>query len=262
LDFAFAAARAASLRRRVVQGEAVYGVFTRLADPLALEALAATDLDFAVIDVENGGLTWPQVNQLAAAALARDFPVVLRVAAVSMLEVQHAIAAGAAGLIASHVTGAGQAREIGRFARKAGVVRAYAGMARGTRFRKLAWADYRRAVLDEFLVLIQVDDPRGVQDIEGILSAQGVDGVFVGTLTLELLHDTAQGGERIEAAIRHVLAACSRAGKRAGLHVPGAADCPRTVAAGANMIVLGNELNMLRTAADELVGRARGPLQS
>ena len=235
-------------------GEAVFGVFARAADPLVAEALAATNLDFVVLDIENGALNWTQVGHWVACALARGFPVVLRIGAVSLLEVQHAIASGAAGIIASHVADAAQARAIGAFARTSGIARAYAGMATTTNFRTVAWPDYERTLREEFLVLVQVDDADAAGKAQAIAQAEGIDGLFIGTLTLELSHRGGRAGA--EAAVHDVLAACSQGKRRAGMHAA-PRDCASAIAAGANLIVLANELNMLRSAANDLVAHAR-----
>lgn len=249
--------RVVSFRSRVLQGQPVYGVFTRVADPLVIEALAATSLDFAIVDVENGALTWPQVHVLVGCALARDFPVLLRLAATSLVEVQHALATGAAGLVASHLTSAEQVRSVGMFARQGGIARAYAGMARGTDFRTLPWTDFRRQRLEQFLVLVQVDDLAGVRNIDSTVASEGVDGILVGTLTLELSLEAAPQALSSDQAIQEVLAACARANRRSAVHVVHASDHGKAMAAGATIFVVGNELNILRAATQSLLSGIR-----
>ena len=256
-DHAEGGARTASFRSRVLRGQAVYGVFTRVADPLVIEALAATELDFAIVDVENGALTWPQVNELVARALARDFPVLLRMAATQLVDVQHALATGAAGLVASHLATAEQLHSAATFARQEGIARAYAGMARESNFRTVPWAQFRRHRRERFLFLVQIDDPAGVRNVASMLACEGVDGALVGTLTLGLALESAPEEGSTDGAIQKVLAACVGAGRRCAVHVLDGPDHDRAASAGATIFVIGNELNMLRAATQSVLARIR-----
>ena len=250
-------ARIASFRSRVLRGQAVYGVFTRVADPLVVEALAATELDFAIVDVENGALTWPQVNDLVGRALARDFPLLLRMAATQLVDVQQALATGAAGLVASHLATAEQVHTVATFTRQGGIARAYAGMARGSNFRTVPWTEFRRDRRERFLFLVQIDDPAGVRNVDPMLASQDVDGVLIGTLTLGLALESAPQEGSTDVAIQQVLAACAGAGRRSAVHVLDGSDHDRAVSAGATIFVIGNELNILRAATQSLLARIR-----
>jgi 2-keto-3-deoxy-L-rhamnonate aldolase RhmA len=253
-----ALSRTRALRSRVVQGEPVRGLFVRTADSAVTEALALTELDFIVLDVENSALHRAQVDLTIAIARANDLPVLVRLPAGQLGDVQHAMMAGAAGVIASHLMTATGAHAVVDFCRSAGVARSYAGMARGTHCRTVPWPEFKRAMAGEFLVLVQIDNAQGVAQAEAIAKVEGLDAVFVGSLTLALELERERGNPdemEMHAAIRRVSSACRDAGIRLGMAAgQGSVD---SCAGFASISVVGNELNALRLGVDALLGRSR-----
>lgn len=251
-----ALSRTRTLRRRVVDGERVRGLFVRIADSAAAEALALTDLDFIVLDVENSALNRAQVDLLLAVARANDLPVLVRLPAGQLGDIQHAMMAGAAGVIASHLTTATGARVVVDFCRSAGVAKSYAGMARGTRCRTVPWTDFKHALAEEFLVLAQIDDAQGIAQSEPIAAVPGLDAVFFGSLTLAL--ELGSGDIRdmaVHAAIRSVSSACRAAGIHLGM--PAGHNSADPSASLASILVVGNELNAMRLGVDALLAGPR-----
>lgn len=249
-----ALSRTRTLRSRVVQGEPVRGLFVRIADCALTEALALTELDFIVIDVENSALHRAQVDSMIAVARANDLPVVVRLPASQLGDIQHAMMAGAAGVIASHLMTAADAHTVVDFCRSAGVAKSYAGMARLTLCRTVPWPEFRRAMAGEFLVLVQIDNAQGVAQAEPIAAVPGLDAVFVGGLTLALELELERGDTdetAVHAAIRRVSSACRAAGIQMGM--PAGQDSADPGASLASIMVVGNELNALRIGVDALL---------
>ncbi|MES2786057.1 MAG: aldolase/citrate lyase family protein [Pseudomonadota bacterium] len=249
--------RSRTLRSRVVQGEPVRGLFVRTADCAVAQALALTGLDFIVLDVENSALHRAQVDSMIAFARANDLPVLVRLPASQLGDIQHAMMAGAAGVIASHLMTAAAAHTVVDFCRSAGVVRSYAGMGRDTRCRTVPWPEFKLAMAAEFLVMVQIDNAQGVAQAESIAAVAGLDAVFVGSLTLTLELELERGGaneKTVQAAIHRVSAACLAAGIQLGM--PAGQDSADPFAYRASIIVAGNELNALRIGVDVLLGRS------
>lgn len=251
-----ALSRTRTLRRRVVDGERVRGLFVRIADSAAAEALALTDLDFIVLDVENSALHRAQVDSLLAVARANDLPVLVRLPAGQLGDILHAMMAGAAGVIASHLMTATEARAVVDFCRSAGVAKSYAGMARGTRCRTVPWTEFKHAMADEFLVIVQIDNAQGVAQAEPIAGAPGLDAVFVGRLTLALeLEPDDTGDVAVHAAIRRMSSACRAAGIHLGM--PAGQNSADPAASLASILVVGNDLNALRLGVEALLAGTR-----
>src|SRR3954467_15330056 len=104
--------RVNSFRRQLLQAQPLFGLFTRLADPEAVEALAASALDFVVLDVEHGSLGRDAIARIAATARANDLPLLVRLASAVPADIHHGIAVGATGIIVAHVVSAAEAQAL------------------------------------------------------------------------------------------------------------------------------------------------------
>jgi 2-keto-3-deoxy-L-rhamnonate aldolase RhmA len=253
------APRIPSFRRELLAGKPLFGLFTRLADTEAVEALGASALDFVVLDVEHASLGRDGISRVAATARACDLPLVVRLAAPVHADIHHAIAVGAAGLIVSHVASGEQARRIAEFARGAALERAYAGMGRAADFRRPSWTRFRAELADRFAVIAQIDDAAGLGKAGEIAAANGIDALFAGSLSLALScgSDPADAGFSQRVMVE-LCAACRPAGRRLGMHAVSPADFATWSAQGVNLFVVGNDLNLLRLGADGAVAALRG----
>ena len=253
--------RTRQLRRRIAGAERVLGLFMRIADTVAVEALALSDVDFVVLDAENSALGRPQIDALLAVALACDMPVLVRLPAAQLGDIQHAMMAGAAGVVVSHLSSADQLRDTLAFCRHAGVAKAHAGMGRGTRGRTVPWAEFSRAMADSFIVIAQVDSAATLAQAGPIASAAGLDAVFVGTWTLALdLGAKGSDDQPVQQAIHTIASACKSAGIQLGMHLPPGTAGPH--AGLASILVVGNELTAMHSGVQALLAQVKTSLQT
>jgi 2-keto-3-deoxy-L-rhamnonate aldolase RhmA len=244
-------------RRSLLAGTELFGLFTRLGDPEAVEALAASALDFVILDVEHGSLGRPEINRMAAAARAGDLPLLVRVTGGNEAEIHHALAVGATGVVVPHVRSGQEASAIADFTRTAAFERTYAGMGRSTDFRRTGWGSWEQAAGDEFVLVAQIDDAAGAGAAQDIAGAEGIDAVFVGSLSLALSLERAAAAAAPEQVIAGICASCVAAQRRIGVHVLDTAARRRWSAQGASLFVVGNDLNLLRQGADRAVALMR-----
>ncbi len=252
--------RKATLRQRLLQNQTLAGLFTRLSDPEAVEALAASRLDFVVLDHEHSSLGRADISRIIAAAQARDLPVLVRVPGMSEPDIHHALAVGAAGVIVPHIASADDAARAAGFARGPALERAYAGMGRAADYRRAGWQAFRQQAHEQQLVIAQIDEAQGARAAADIARVPGVDAVFVGSLSLALALGAADPqAPEVDQAIQAICRACAEAGRRVGVHAMDAASREAWSARGVKLFVIGNDLNLLRQGADEALRRFLGP---
>lgn len=248
--------RIETLRASLLAGKRLIGLFTRLSDSEAVAALAASRLDFVVLDVEHGSLSRQDIDRVVAAGLARDLPVVVRLPDATPAAMHHAIAVGAAGIIVSHITSAEEAEAVATFARTAALERAFAGMSRPTDYRRTPWPEFRTVSQKRLVVIAQIDELAGMNAADRIAAVQGIDAIFMGSLSLALALGASQPSERVvEQALVRICAACQSIDKRIGMHL----QDPKTEASwsnrGVNLYVAGNDLSLLLDGAERAVAR-------
>lgn len=106
---------------------------------------------------------------------------------------------------------------------------------------------------ETFLVL-QIETPQAVENVEQIASIPGVDALFVGPGDLGLRYRTEGRPEELEQAIERVAKSCKSAGIAWGIPVGSQADIQKRRAQGAQLLPIGGEFMWLKQALEQAVG--------
>jgi 2-dehydro-3-deoxy-L-rhamnonate aldolase len=129
-----------------------------------------------------------------------------------------------------------------------------ASVARAARWGRIQ--DYAETVEEQLCLLVQVESVRGLENLDEILSVEGVDGVFIGPADLSASmgymgqsdHPVVRAA--IEGAIRRIRAA----GKAAGFLAPDPAVARHYLECGANFVAIGVDTMLFTKAmSDALV---------
>ncbi|MEM9710276.1 MAG: aldolase/citrate lyase family protein [Pseudomonadota bacterium] len=230
-------------------GKPMVGTFLKTPEVMIVETLARSGIDFICIDGEHGPIDRARLDACLAVARALEFPVLVRVAAARAEYVLQALDAGAAGLVIPHVDSAEKAEEMGRVSRYGLYGRGFAGAVRGTDWGEGGMA----AVLDrgaDPMILVQIEEPAGVEAASAIAGAPGIDGVFVGPADLSVGYGhRAMGSDDVARAYRIVGKATKEAGR---IHATFArsAEAGRSLKAhGVTMLFVASELSFMASAA-------------
>lgn len=87
-----------SLKKRIDEGETVYGTFFKLNDANLVEMLGLNGFDFIIIDTEHSNYTRADVENLVRAADYANISAIVRVAANTEEHILHAMDSGACGI--------------------------------------------------------------------------------------------------------------------------------------------------------------------
>lgn len=190
-----------------------WGIWSNLADPRVIGALAASGVPWIGVD-EQHGFPPDDLAATVAAGAAHGVRMLVRVAWNRPELIGRALDAGAAGVIVPMVQNAAEAAQAARAARYP---------PRGSR----SFGPARRAfgidagyevpaAADEPLCLVMIESAEALADADAIAATDGVDGVFVGPFDLslalgmplaELLADRSP-----TAPLSRIVASCRRAG--------------------------------------------------
>lgn len=111
------------------------------------------------------------------------------------------------------------------------------------------------------MVIVQIESPEGLENVEAIVGVPGVDGVFPGPVdysvlaTGEILFD--YDDERLGPAMRRIVDACHAAGRYVGLPAISPDHVGVLVDMGVDWIQIGNDVAWLTAAARQTVAAAR-----
>jgi 4-hydroxy-2-oxoheptanedioate aldolase len=239
-----------------------YGLFCSIASYHTVEAVAGAGFGFVILDGEHTPVDLPLVHtQLMAVASAANLgdptAAIVRVHSNDAVAIKHVLDLGPDGLMIPMIDTAEQARAAVRHTRypPAGT-RGMAGLTRATNYSRDK--AYAASAHERFCLVLQIETPLGLANIESICAVEGVDALFFGPSDYSA--NSGRLGQpthpdvmnELEEGIRRV----RRAGKAAGI-LCREADVPRFVAAGANLVAAGLDLAILVSGADGLASRLK-----
>ncbi|MEL7461980.1 MAG: aldolase/citrate lyase family protein [Pseudomonadota bacterium] len=239
-------------------GKRLIGTFVKTAEPMIVELLAGSGLDFICLDGEHGPLDRGRLDACLAVGRALGFPCLVRVPAARAEYILQALDMGAAGLVIPHVDSGEKAAEMGKLSRFGDGGRGYAGSTRGSDWGAGGMPGVLARGGDP-VVLVQIEEPAGVEDAHAIASAPGVDGVFLGPADLTVGYGlTDVGSDTLDTAYATVGAAVKTAGRAYATFAATVADAPPLEAHGVTLMFVGSELTWMVAGAKAAASAFKG----
>ena len=201
------------------KGNAV-GTFLGVSTPSIVEILGYTGLDFVVIDTEHGPYDTMPVSDLIKAAESRGMAPVVRVADVTHKEIQRAVDNGAEGIIIPCLKSKDDFRKAVELCKFPPLGSRGFIKGRGSGFGNEEWAEgtleeYMHNSNEKVLLLPQCETREALENIEEIVSIEGIDGIFIGPFDLSISMGIPGRFDAPEFlhAVSRVLNTCKEAGK-------------------------------------------------
>lgn len=226
------------------------GTWVMSASPLVAEAIGLAGFDWAVVDMEHSPLDLMSVVGVLQAIAGTPMLPVLRVPWNDTVIIKRVLDAGATTLLVPFVQNADEARRAVAATRYPPQgIRGMAGMSRGSRFGTAP--DYLRTANAGQCVIVQLETPQALAELEAIAAVDGVDALFIGPADLS----AAMGlvGQLTHPAVMAALAdgvkRCHALGKPVGI-VGGTAEVVAQYRAlGFDFLAIASDLGLLMRAA-------------
>ncbi len=227
-------------------------------DPAVAEVVAGSGADFVAIDGEHGTVEASDLGTVLAAVRAAGIPALFRVAENEQARIQHALDAGASGVIVPRVRSAADAARAARATRypPAGT-RGIAPRRAGGYGRDGGYLGRANALV---ACVIQIETAEALDDLDAILATPDVDALLIGPndLAASIGHTGDIDHPDNLAAIARVLGAARAAGIPVGIHVRTGAEARARLAEGFAFTTVSTDYGLLAAAADAMVREAHG----
>ncbi|MFC5585036.1 HpcH/HpaI aldolase/citrate lyase family protein [Nitratireductor kimnyeongensis] len=245
-----------SFKRKLAEGHAVSGAWSTLGSPEAACLMAAAGLDYLLIDLEHGRGGLDGLAAQIQALAAFDTAVMVRLPDHDAGSIKRCLDLGANSLLVPQVDTAAMAQGIldnalfpteGRRGVAVGAIQAadwgYAAEA------------YFKHANDALTVLMQIESPEAVANLDEILSIERIDGLFVGPNDLSASMGLFRQFDAPEfrRVFDRVLDATLAAGKVFGALPAPALEVKTLVSRGAQLVPAGSDQTMLRGGAQALI---------
>jgi 2-keto-3-deoxy-L-rhamnonate aldolase RhmA len=249
------------IRKALLERTPTFGSWIQIGPyPALAEILANAGFDWLGIDCEHSDIDVEGFTALARGMHGRDAAPFARVRENDTLAIRQVLDAGAQGIIVPLVNTAEEAK-------KAVAAAKYPPQGvRGFCFSRMndygtKFDDYVRTANDNIAVVVMIESKQAVENIDDILTVDGVDGVFIGPYDMSGSYGLVGQTDNpvIQDACCKVVEACEKHGKSAGLHLvhPTPETISKTITNGFTFIALGVDMVFLNDAARQTLRIAR-----
>jgi 2-keto-3-deoxy-L-rhamnonate aldolase RhmA len=229
------------VKRLLAQGQPAWGASLPDASELIAKLTVDTGVDFLWIDIEHHPFDTFEVRWIPMVCRQKGCVPLVRVAGLDPQQIKKALDIGASAIMVPQVNTADEARLAVQYAKYP---------PQGTRgvsplwpiFLDVAYSDYLPAANAETCVVVQIESPAGIANLDTIAAVEGVDVVFAGPLDLSA--SLGHIGQVDHPDVQQFLAEFPRrvapSGKASGITLVGYEACRRAFAQGYRFINIGN----------------------
>jgi 2-keto-3-deoxy-L-rhamnonate aldolase RhmA len=232
-----------SVRSALLRRQLLVGSWIQIANAASAEILAHAGFDWIGIDMEHTDIDMGGLAQIMRGMYGRGASPIVRVEGNDVVQIRKALDLGAS---------AEEARKAVRAAKYPpdGV--------RGYCFSRMNnwgvdFSEYAGRANGDVAVIVMIETKAGVEQVDEIVSVDGVDGVFIGPYDMSGSYGVPgeTDGPVVAEACSRVTASCRNAGKSVGLHVvnPTRTAVGAALGAGYNLICLGVDTVFLNQGA-------------
>jgi 2-dehydro-3-deoxyglucarate aldolase len=256
-----------NLREALKNKQTVVGTWLNSGSPIIAELLAAVGFDYVCVDAEHSAVDIPQTQALFQ-AIASGNPAcapIVRLHGVDYALVKRYLDAGARGVVAPLVRTRAEAELLVQACKYPPIGLRGVGFCRANDYGMRLASEFERAN-EEILVAVQIEHIAAVENIDEILSVDGIDAVFIGPYDLSAsmgLTGQFEHPKYIDARDR-ILEACGNHNVVPGLHV--VPTDPQQVidrhAEGYRFIAYSLDITMITTACQQGLKEIRKAIPS
>jgi 2-keto-3-deoxy-L-rhamnonate aldolase RhmA len=234
------------------------GTWISSASPIVAEAIGCAGFDWGVVDMEHAPLDVMGVVHLLQALSATKMLPVVRVPWNDAVTVKRVLDAGAATVMFPFVQDADEARRAVAATRyPPDGVRGMATMSRATRYGTLP--PHARSANQHPGVIVQVETPQAIAQLEAIAGIDGVDAVFIGPADLSAAMGHA--GQSSHPAVMDLMARAVQRCKSLGMPVGTLGSSPEVVAqyraAGFDYVAVSSDIGFIMRGAQAAIAALR-----
>ena len=248
-----------TLRAKLKQGKVTFGFTLGIGSPEVPEAIGNIGLDYITFDTQHSCLDTETVQAMIQAMGYSESVPMVRVVSNDLGLINRALDIGAHAVIIPLVNSKEDAEK---------AVSASLYAPDGIR----SWAPRRAALRDpeytatanaEVMVIPQIETELALQNIEDIVTADGIDSVFVGPMDLSLSLGVFQQFEsqKFLKAVEKVISTCKAHNVFPGLLAP-AGPVEKSIQQGFKMIQLGGDLGLLAGTVTRIVNDAKSKVNT
>ena len=172
-----------TLRKRIKAKELTLGSWITIGHPNVAEILANAGFDWLVIDIEHNPFDPAMVQTLITTIQSKGVKAIVRVSKNEEVVIKQVLDAGADGIIVPMVCSKEDAIQAVNYAKYPPIGKRGVGLARAQQYGT-QFASYEQWVAEGLIVIAQIEHIEGINNLEDIISVDGIDGTIIGPYDL------------------------------------------------------------------------------
>lgn len=251
------------LKEKLRNNELTVGSWIMMRDPIAVEVLADSGLDWLAIDMEHAPITIDIAADLIRFGKRCSIDILVRLPDHNGTTIKQVLDAGASGIIVPDVRSVSQVNNLLSCSKYPSLIGSdKKGGGRGAGLAKAQgygrnFAEYFNQWNDNLIFIPQIEHIDAVKEAEAIAKIDEVDALFVGPYDLSasmgkagLLNDTA-----VISNIEEIVRSAKSAGKAAGFHCvnPDIEEAQKYIARGVTFLAYAADVFLIRNQIDRFM---------
>jgi len=245
-------------KRAILSGQPQTGFWCSMASNIAVEILAGSGFDWLLLDTEHSPNDLAMVYSQLQACMENTTQPIVRPPWNEPVIIKRLLDAGVQTLLLPTVQSAEEAAAAVAATRyPPNGVRGFAATSRSSRFGRID--DYHTRCEQEICVLVQIETPAGVDNLEAICAVEGVDGVFVGPgdLSAAMGYLGKQSDPAFKRIVEETITRIVACGKPAGMLTGDLPFAHRCFELGALFVAVGSDSGLLARGSEKLAAEFR-----
>ncbi len=208
------------LKKRLKQNKLSIGGWITIGHPAIAEIMAKSGFDWLVIDMEHTSIDFFTAQILITIIQGYGLDALVRVAQNNEIEIKKALDVGADGVIVPMINSKADAQKAVSFAKYPPEGSRGVGLFRAQGYG-YSFEEYRQWLKDDIVIIGQIEHINAVNNIEDIISVDGIDGVIIGPYDLSgsMGYPGEYEREDVRKAIKSVIDSCKNKDFPVGFHV-------------------------------------------
>ena len=170
-----------SIKDKMKRGESVFGTWCMLPSSFVVDVIARTGVDYVILDMEHGALSWETAEQMVRAAQLHNCQPIIRVGDDQENTILHALETGCEAVMVPHVATPEAASQIVSAARYAPLGnRGLSPYTRCHNYTHVQLAESMERHAKETLVGVLVEGKKGIDNLSEIAKVEGIDLIYLG----------------------------------------------------------------------------------
>ena len=238
-----------------LKGDGAIGVFSKTSDPAFIEATGYAGMDYVIIDLEHGPNSVQSVQNLIRGAQVAGLMPIVRVKESCASVQSEVLDIGAGGIQVPQITTKAEAEAVIKRTKFSPV--GERGVCRFVRAANYSAKDRFEYFKDanEAVTILQIEGQEGIDNIEDILSVEGIDVLFIGPYDLSQSLGVAGQIEHplVEQKMLEIVELCAKKGITVGTFVDTVANAQKWKKLGVKYISYSVDVGIFCDAVSQIV---------